>query len=65
MPNPILLPNNNFGCAIFCLFLVLLAVVPFVVTFWLASLISPWWVAVPVAILVAAATFVKLVKFKK
>lgn len=65
MPNPILHPNNNFGCAIMFSAVVLVAVVPFVVIFWLASLVAPWWVAVPVALLVSAATFVKLVKFKK
>lgn len=46
------------------LLMVLLAVVPLVVSYWLISLVAPWWVAVPTAVLVAVLVFCKNVKFK-
>ena len=61
---PIILPNNNFGCAIMTILLALLFIVPFTLTAWLVLLIAPWWVAGPLALLVAVVTFVKLTKFK-
>lgn len=61
---PIIIPNNNFSCAIMTILLVLLFIAPFTLTAWLALLIVPWWVAGPLALVVATITFVKLVKFK-
>lgn len=42
------LPNNAFGIAIMLILLLLVIIVPFVVTFWLVSLVAPWWVCAPV-----------------
>ena len=62
--NKIILPNNNFGCAIMCILLVLLFIVPFTLTAWLVLFIAPWWVAGPLSLLVATITFIKVAKFK-
>ena len=45
------LPPNNFGLILFLLFLLLMAIVPFVVVLWLSLFLAPWWVAVPLALL--------------
>lgn len=39
-------------------------VVSFTVPLWLVLMIAPWWVAVPVALLVALIAFITCVKFK-
>lgn len=48
---------------LFAIFLII--VVPLTVTFWLVSLIAPWWVAAPFAALVSLVVFLLTVKFKK
>lgn len=65
MKKQIILPNNNFGCAIMCTLLVLLFIVPFTITFWASSFIAPWWVAGPLALAIAIIVFAKYAKFKE
>jgi hypothetical protein len=59
------LPNNHLGGAIVLCLITLSAMVPFAVVLWVASLVAPWWVALPVAIAAGVVLFVKLVKFKE
>jgi hypothetical protein len=48
------------------LFLMLLVIlVPLSVTGWLVSLIAPWWVAVPCALLASLVTSLVTIKYKK
>ena len=61
----ILLPNNTFGAIIMLILVALSAIVPFVLTAWLVTLVAPWWVAGPVALLVSIVCFCKIVKFDK
>ena len=60
-----LLPNNTFGALLMLALIVLIAVVPFVVTFWAVSLAAPWWVALPCSFLASLIAFVGLVSFKE
>src|SRR5574343_642007 len=64
MSKKILLPNNAFGCLILLGLMALAFIVPFCVTLWLASLLAPWWVSVPLAIAVGTVVFLKNVSFK-
>ena len=59
------LPNNSLGGAIMLCLTALSAIAPFAVVLWVASLVAPWWVALPVAIAAGVVSFVKLVKFKE
>jgi len=59
------LPNNSLGFAIMLCLITLSAMVPFAVVFWVASLVAPWWVALPAAIAAGVVSLVKLVKFKE
>lgn len=59
----VILPRNAFGVAVMLLLLFLTAAVPFAVSFWLVSLVAPWWVSFPSACLISLVTFLKLVKF--
>ena len=59
------LPNNNLGVAIMLCLTALSALVPFAIVLWVASLVAPCWVALPVAIAAGVVSFVKLVKFKE
>ena len=59
------LPNNSLGGAIMLCLITLSAMVPFAVVFWVASLVAPWWVALPVAITAGVVSLVALVKFKE
>ena len=46
------------------LLIILIIVAPLVTTVWVVSLITPWWIAWPVAMLVSLICFVVSVKFK-
>ena len=59
------LPNNSLGGAIMLCLITLSAMVPFAVVFWVALLVTPWWVALPVAIAAGVVSLVALVKFKE
>ena len=59
------LPNNNLGVVIMLCLITLSAMVPFAVVLWVASLVAPWWIALPVAIAAGVVSLVKLVKFKE
>jgi len=59
------LPNNSLGFAIMLCLITLSAMVPFAVVFWVASLVAPWWVALPAAIAAGVVSLVALVKFKE
>ena len=59
------LPNSSIGGAIVLCLIAISAIVPFAVAFWVASLVAPWWVALPVALAAGVVSFVKLVKFKE
>jgi hypothetical protein len=63
MKKKIELPNNNFGALLILAFAVLAFLVPFVIALWLIALIAPWWVSVPVALLVGLLIFAVIVKF--
>lgn len=58
------LPNNGFGVAIMLSLMLLIPIVSFNVTYWLLSMIGPWWVSLPTCLFVAIFTFARLVKFK-
>lgn len=60
----ITLPNNTFGALIMIAAILLWIIVSFTVPLWLTLMIAPWWVAVPVALLVALIAFITCVKFK-
>jgi len=53
----IILPNNGLGLSIMLAAIALVAIVPFVLSLWLALKVMPWWVAIPLAI---AASFITL-----
>lgn len=59
------LPNNSLGGAIMLCLTALSAIVPFAVVLWVALLVAPWWVALPVAIAAGVVSLVALVKFKE
>lgn len=59
------LPNNTFGLFLMLFILILIAIIPFVTTLWLISMIAPWWVAVPFSLFVSLGTFLKVTEFKK
>jgi hypothetical protein len=61
----ILLPNNAFGTIIMLFAILLVILVPLSVTGWLVSLVAPWWVAAPCALLVSLVIFLRVVKFNK
>ena len=60
----ILLPQGPLGIAIMLLMMLLIFTVPFALTAWLVSLVAPWWVSLPCAVLVAMLVFLRAVKFK-
>jgi len=60
----ILLPNNTFGAIIMLILMILVVFVPFTVSLWLTSMFAPWWVALPVSLLITLIVFVVVVKFK-
>lgn len=59
------LPNNSLGGVIMLCLITLSAMVPFAVVFWVALLVAPWWVALPVALAAGVVSLVKLVKFRE
>ena len=63
--NKIILPNNTFGVIIMLFLMLLVILVPLSVTGWLVSLIAPWWVAVPCALLASLVTSLVTIKYKK
>lgn len=62
--NKITLPNNTFGRLLMLTIILLVILVPLAVVGWLVSLIAPWWVALPCALLAALTVFLVTVKFK-
>jgi hypothetical protein len=60
----ILLPKNPFGLMVMLVLIALGAIVPFVLSLWLVSLVAPWWVAVPVALAASLVSVLLLVNFK-
>lgn len=61
----ILLPNNGFGVLLMLLAIFTVITVPFVISYWLTSLIAPWWVSFPVSFAITLFVFLKCVKFKQ
>lgn len=58
------LPGNTFGAVIMLMMILCIVLVPLSIVAWLVSLIAPWWVATPCAIMSSLVTFVLTVKFK-
>lgn len=58
----IILPNNNFGTMLMLAAILLIIVSTLTVSFWLVSLLAPWWVALPCSLLASLLTFLFTVK---
>lgn len=58
----VVLPNNGFGGVVILFMIVLIAMVSFCASFWLAGLIAPWWVSAPFALLTTLVTLLMVVK---
>lgn len=61
----VILPNNWIGISIMLLAIFLLLAVPAAATLWLASLVAPWWVAVPCAVAAGLLSVLRFVHFEK
>lgn len=60
----ILLPNNCFGLGLMLMLMILSFATPFAATYWLLSMVAPWWVCLPFGLLIGIVVFILLVRFK-
>ena len=60
----VILPNNGFGQLVMLAAVLLTVTVPFAITYWLVSMVAPWWVAVPCSLSASFVATMRTVTFK-